>query len=198
MAERAIHSRNRYSTARKPNLSATATGSSSMSVQVEAEGRGAELDRVAGLERLRAGDAPAVDLHAVGRAEVLDDPLAAARAHLGVAAGNVLVGEHDLAVARAPDHAAARGQHAGLALVAQGLLRRVGLAGAHEPRLDAELAQPQPVIRLEGDLRRGDQGDPLAPRVLEQVARELRGEVALVALELLAVVGREPYGVLVG
>src|SRR6188472_3049847 len=84
MAERAIHSRNRYSTARKPNLSATATGSSAMSVFVEADRGRAELDRVAGLERLRSLDAAAVDLHAVGRAEILDDPLGAARAHLGV------------------------------------------------------------------------------------------------------------------
>ena len=47
------------------------------------------------------------------------------------------------------------------------------LVRAHEPRLDAELAEPQPLVGLERDLGRRQQRDPLAARVLEQVARQL-------------------------
>src|SRR5918994_2930583 len=120
MAERAIHSTKRYRTARKPNLSATATGSRATGLLLlEADGRRAELDAVAGLERLGTLDTAPVALHAVGRAEVLDDPGAPAGADLRVAAGHVLVREHHVALARAPDHAAARAQDRGLALVAQ-------------------------------------------------------------------------------
>ena len=183
-----------------------------------------------GLSDCGPGDAAPVDLDAVGGAEVLDDPLAAARAHLGVAARDVLVGEHDVAVARAADHAAAGAQHGGLALVAQprraapvvGLAQRlreplggrvdhrVALVALARRRRESSSAgrtsrawMPNSPSRsrssvLKRDLRRGDERDPLAARVLEQVARELGGEVALVALELLAVVGREPDGVLVG
>src|SRR3954466_14408783 len=80
-ADRAIHSRNRYSTARKPNLSATATGSRAIALlQLERDAGGAELDRVAGLERLRALDPAAVDLHAVGGSEIAHHPRAARRA----------------------------------------------------------------------------------------------------------------------
>ena len=69
--------------------------------------------------------------------------------------------------------------------------------GLDEPRLDAELAEPQPIVGAELD--RGPRGerDPLAAGVLEQVARQLALELVLVALELLAVVGREPDRVLV-
>src|SRR5688572_1549415 len=84
-AERAIQNRNRYSTARKPNLSATATGSSAtFLLQLERDAGGAELDRVAGPERLRALDPAPVDLDAVGGAEVADDPRAARGSHFGV------------------------------------------------------------------------------------------------------------------
>src|SRR4051795_1583218 len=75
--------------------------------------------------------------------------------------------------------------------------RRRRAAGRGEPGLEADLAEAQAVVRAEGDLRGGDQRDPLPAGVLEQVARQLRGQDALVALELLAVVGREPYGILV-
>src|SRR5918997_3227861 len=65
-ADRAIQSRNRYRTARKPNFSATATGSSIVGVLLQLEGRAgrAQLDLVAGLDRLGAVgvDATAVDL----------------------------------------------------------------------------------------------------------------------------------------
>ena len=43
-----------------------------------------------------------------------------------------------------------------------------------------------------------EQRDPLAPGVLEQVARELAAQLALVALELLAILRGEPDDVLVG
>src|SRR3954451_11408835 len=105
-AERATHTRNRYRTARKPNFRPTATGSSSIlsSPQVEGDARRAELDDVPRLEGLGAGgfQSAAVDLDAVGRAEVVDDPRAARRAYLGVVARHVGVVEHDVAVARAP------------------------------------------------------------------------------------------------
>src|SRR5215217_3896995 len=158
MAERAIHSRKRYRTARKPNLSATATGSRAKGLLLlEADGRRAELDGVAGLERLGALDAAPVDLDAVGRAEVLDDPGPAAGPHLGVAAGHVLVGEHDVALPRAADHAAAGAQHRGLALVAQ-------------------LGRPAPVVGLAQRL-----GEPLGGRVDHRVALvALAGRLRLV------------------
>ena len=62
----------------KPNFRATATGSSSTSGFLEGDAVEAELDRVAGAQRLGAVDAAAVDLDAVGGAEVADDPGAAA------------------------------------------------------------------------------------------------------------------------
>ena len=180
------------------------------------------------LERLRAFDAAPVDLDAVRGAEVVDDPRAARRPHLGVVAGDVGVVEHDVAVARAAEHGAARADDLRpvadaqprvaaarvrlaqrlrhprrgrvdhrVALVA--LARRLVLVRgrAHEPRLDAELAQPQALIGLELDLRAREQRDPLPARVLEQVAGELPRQFVLVALELLAVVRRQPDGVLV-
>jgi hypothetical protein len=81
------------------------------------------------------------------------------------------------------------------------LARLVGLVllgAAHQPRLDAELAEAQRVVGLEVDRGPGQQGDPLAPRVLEQVARELAPQLGLVALELLAILRGEPDHVLVG
>ena len=39
----------------------------------------------------------------------------------------------------------------------------------HEPRLDPELAHPQPLVGLERDLGPGQQREALAGRVLEQV-----------------------------
>src|SRR3954468_23567134 len=58
---------------------------------------------------------------------------------------------------------------------------------AHEPRLDAELAQPQALVGLERDLRLRHEVDPLAPRVLEQVSGQLARQLVLVALELRAI-----------
>src|SRR3954451_18094082 len=82
-ALRATQSRNRYSTAMKPNLRATATGSSSMgSACFEGDLGQAELDGVAVAQGLRVADALAVDLDAVGGPEVADDPLASGRAQL--------------------------------------------------------------------------------------------------------------------
>src|SRR5437899_1170786 len=46
---------------------------------------------------------PAVDLGAVGRFEVDDDEFVGVAPHLGVAAADVRVGQHDLAVAAAAD-----------------------------------------------------------------------------------------------
>src|ERR687898_3308135 len=70
-ALRATQNRNRYRTARKPNLSATATGSDSMRLllDVEDEPRRPERDLVAGREPRALHPAP-VDLHAVRRVEV--------------------------------------------------------------------------------------------------------------------------------
>ena len=62
------------------------------------------------------------------------------------------------------------------------------LAGAADhARLDAELAEPQALVGPELDRGLGQQRDPLAAGVLEQVARQLLAQLALVALELLAV-----------
>src|SRR5687768_6856265 len=136
-AERAIQNRNRYSTARKPNLSATATGSSAtLLLQLERDAGGAELDRVAGAQRLRALDSVAVDLDPVGRAEVADDPRAPRRAQLGVAARDVRILEHDVGVARAAEHRALRVQDLGPAVHAQ-----AGAAAA-EVWLPQRLGQP--------------------------------------------------------
>ena len=57
--------------------------------------------------------------------------------------------------------------------------------GLHAPGLDAELAQPQPLVGLEHDARARAERDLLAAGVLEQVARELGGQFVLGALELL-------------
>ena len=78
------------------------------------------------------------------------------------------------------------------------LLGVVLLRAAHEPRLDAELAQPQALVGAELDLRPREQRHALAPRVLEQVAGQLLAQLALVAREDLPILAREPHHVLVG
>jgi hypothetical protein len=50
---------------------------------------------------------------------------------------------------------------------------------------------------VELDLRAADQGQALAAGVLEQVGRQLLDDLVLDALEVLAVLGRQPDGVLV-
>src|SRR5829696_6900736 len=82
------------------------------------------------------------------------------------------------------------------------LLARAGcdplvLVRPHEPRLDPELAEPQALVGLERDLGRRQQRHALAPGMLQQVARQLATELVLIAGELLAVLRREPDGVLV-
>src|SRR4051812_2539753 len=74
-ALRATQSRNRYSTARKPNLSATASGSSTRDVLVQLESQlgQTQRDAVAGLEG-RLVHPAAVDLDPVGGAKVHHRP----------------------------------------------------------------------------------------------------------------------------
>ena len=67
----------------------------------------------------------------------------------------------------------------------------------HEHRLDAELSEAQPFVGVELHRRAGYQGEPLVAGVLEQVVGELLGQPVLVALELLAVLGREVDVVLI-
>src|SRR5204863_9302562 len=166
-----------------------------------------------------------VDAHAVGRAQVGDGPAVAHRAQLGVAARDVRVGQHDVALAAAPDGGAAGPHRVALALGQQhstaaagaarvlklllgagggrvdhrvpvvGLLHGLG-RGAHEPRLDPELAQAQALVGVEGDLRAADERELLAAGVLEQVGRELVGDLVLDAFEALAILGAEPDDVL--
>ena len=62
---------------------------------------------------------------------------------------------------------------------------------------DAELADTEVLVGLEEDARRRQQRVVLARRVLGEVLLELRHERVLVALELLAVAGREVDRVLV-
>src|ERR687898_1428665 len=95
-ALRATQNRNRYRTARKPNLSATATGSDSMRLllDVEDEPRRPERDLVAGRQPRALHPAP-VDLHAVRRVEVDDLPVPRlSAAQLGVLARDVRITEH--------------------------------------------------------------------------------------------------------
>src|SRR2546430_7431423 len=74
-ALRATQSRNRYSTARKPNLSATASGSSTWDflVQLESQLGQTQRDAITGLEG-RLVDAPTVDLDPVRGPEVHHRP----------------------------------------------------------------------------------------------------------------------------
>ena len=55
--------------------------------------------------------------------------------------------------------------------------------GADHPRLDAELAERQPLVGAELDLRAADQREALAAGVLEQVGGELVDDLVLDALE---------------
>ena len=68
----------------------------------------------------------------------------------------------------------------------------------HQPGLDPELAQPQPLVGVEVDRGPGQQVVAAPPRVLQQVAGELLLERALVAFELAAVLLGEEDRVLVG
>ena len=155
-------------------------------------------------------DAAAVDLDAVGRAEVLDDPRAAARAAPRRGGGRRSGRESTTSQSRerpitpppeaehagaCPRSAAARCRGGGRARAAAPRAartpcrpscgpRRPGSAPATRPRPGRtsrawmpNSPEPQPVVGAERDLRRGDQRDPLAAGVLEQVARQLRGEV---------------------
>ena len=67
-----------------------------------------------------------------------------------------------------------------------------------QPGLDPELAEAQPLVRLELDRRPGQQVVAAAAGMVEQVAGELLLERALVALELAAVLLGEVDRVLVG
>ncbi len=77
----------------------------------EADDGVADLDLVAGAEFDRAGDAVAVDVGAVGGAEVLDGDLAVVREDAGVAAGDAGVGDDHVgrAVLAAEDQLAVEG-----------------------------------------------------------------------------------------
>ena len=68
---------------------------------------------------------------------------------------------------------------------------RLAALRLHHPRRDPELAEREVVVGLEQDLRRREERVVLALRVLGEVLLELRDERVLVALELLAVGGRE-------
>jgi hypothetical protein len=68
----------------------------------------------------------------------------------------------------------------------------------HQPGLDPELSQPQPLVGLQLDLRARQQRVVVAARVLEQVPGQLLLQRAFISLQPLTVLGREPDGVLVG
>ena len=88
------------------------------SARLEADVRAAEADDVAVAQRLLAGDADAVDLGAVGGAEVGDDERRAEGSELGVAAADVGIVERDAGIGEATNgddavvsgHTFARGQ----------------------------------------------------------------------------------------
>src|SRR2546421_9594794 len=108
--------------------------------------RRAECDRVAGVE-LRPLDALAVDLHAVGRAEVDHPVRRALLPDLRMAPRDIGVGELDVAVARAPDDDAPL-----LHLVPRPVERQ-----RHQLRLDPELLCADG-LRGNGSLRLVDHG----------------------------------------
>src|SRR3954451_22191579 len=98
---------------RKPTLSATETGSRVIPgprslLQLEAELGRAQLDPVAPAQGRGAVDAPAVEENAVRGPKVIDGPAVVGRTDLGVTPGHVVVAQHDVAVAAAPDHRAGR------------------------------------------------------------------------------------------
>ena len=76
--------------------------------------------------------------------------------------------------------------------------RPARLVRAHHARLDAELAEREALVGAELDLRAADEREALAAGVLEQVGGELVDDLVLDALEALAVLRRQPDGVLVG
>src|SRR4051812_3274030 len=157
-ALRATQSRNRYSTARKPNLSATASGSSTLwpSVELERQLGHTQRDPVAGLEG-GVVHPPAVHLDAVGGAQVHHRPAPVLAADLSVAAGDVGIGEHHVAFPAAAEQHPRPGQHGAPALAhEQGLgarRRRLELARGPVGRVDhggAEVARRR--SRLEARL----------------------------------------------
>ena len=79
------------------------------------------------------------------------------------------------------------------------LRRLLALArrGFDQARLDAELAQAEPIIGLEVDLGAGEQRVIVPARVLEQIAGELLLQRALVTLQALVILDRQPDRVLV-
>src|ERR1700712_2495527 len=96
----------------KPNFSATATGSRvNALLQFEDDVGGTEGDGVPALERLGTLNPAAVDLDAVGRAEVAHGPGRPGGSHLGVLARDVGVVDLDVGLAGAAEHGAAGADH---------------------------------------------------------------------------------------
>src|SRR5919106_6503057 len=88
--------------------------------------------------------------------------------------------------------------HHRLALLARHGLLALARGWLDEPSLDAELSQPQPLVRLQRDLGARQQCVIAPPRVLQEIPGELLLQRSLVALEALVVLGREKDRVLVG
>ena len=84
-----------------------------------------------------------------------------------------------------------------MALLALGRAPPLARRRLHQPRLDPELAEAEPLVGLELDLGTGQQVVAAAAGVLEQVTGELLLERALIALEPVAVPAREEDRVLV-
>src|SRR5918994_125470 len=84
------------------------------------------------------------------------------------------------------------------ALLARDGLLALARGRLDEPGLDAELSQPQPLVRLQRYLGARQQRVIAPSRVLQQVPGELLLQRSLVALEALVVLGREEDRVLVG
>ena len=101
----ATHSRNRYRTARKPNLRPTETGSSIVPSYSSSNVITDVPSSISspGLRTSGPSIRRPLRQRAVGRAEVGQHPRAAARADLGVLARDVRVVEHDVALAAAPE-----------------------------------------------------------------------------------------------
>ena len=85
-----------------------------------------------------------------------------------------------------------------MAVLALGRLGTLALRWAHETGLDAEFAEPQPVVGIQLDHGAREQVVVVMAGVLQQVAAELLCELGLVVLEALLVLGTEPDRVLVG
>ena len=71
-------------------------------------------------------------------------------------------------------------------------LGALALGRAHQPRLDAELAEAQPLVLIQIDDGPSEPVVVVVTGVLEQVTAELLGERGLVVLEALIVVRGEP------